>query len=257
LHSRVFSIAWAMRCSRPDASAVDGFSAMTQKRWKKQIQVLWPLGWHPFIVRTAVMIGRPWLPPCAPAVAWSLKAVKERTTCAVDAWIDRAPFTRARAAGIYDQTLRNAIHALKFKGRVRLAVPLGALLFDTFQHYWATGDIDVVAPVPLHRLRFRRRGFNQAYLLVRHWVLPGETAVIRDLLVRHRSTAPQTGLDRHQRRMNIKNAFSAGHPGQSAGKRVLLVDDVLTTGATVDACAGVLIKDGAKRVDVLTLARAL
>jgi ComF family protein len=166
-------------------------------------------------------------------------------------------FTRARAAGIYDQTLRNAIHALKFKGRVRLAVPLGALLFDTFQHYWATGDIDVVAPVPLHRLRFRRRGFNQAYLLVRHWVLPGETAVIRDLLVRHRSTAPQTGLDRHQRRMNIKNAFSAGHPGQSAGKRVLLVDDVLTTGATVDACAGVLIKDGAKRVDVLTLARAL
>jgi hypothetical protein len=55
-----------MRCSRPDASAVDGFSAMTQKRWKKQIQVLWPLGWHPFIVRTAVMIGRPWLPPVFP-----------------------------------------------------------------------------------------------------------------------------------------------------------------------------------------------
>lgn len=166
-------------------------------------------------------------------------------------------FTRARAAGIYDHTLRIAIHALKFKGRVGLAVPLGSLLFDTFQRYWVAGDIDVVAPVPLHRNRFRRRGFNQAYLLVRHWMLPGETDIVRDLLVRNRATVPQTGLDRRQRRMNIKNAFALRRPGQSAGKRVLLVDDVLTTGATVNACAGVLIRDGARRVDVLTLARAL
>jgi predicted amidophosphoribosyltransferase len=64
-------------------------------------------------------------------------------------------------------------------------------------------------------------------------------------------------LDRKQRRINIKNAFSVSRPGQSAGKRVLLVDDVLTTGATVDACSDALIRDGAKRVDVLTLARAL
>ncbi|BBO72574.1 amidophosphoribosyltransferase [Desulfosarcina alkanivorans] len=166
-------------------------------------------------------------------------------------------FTRARAAGIYDQTLRTAIHALKFKGQVRLAAPLGVLLFDTFRRYWTAGDIDMVAPVPLHRNRFRRRGFNQAYLLVRRWTLPAGTDVVRDLLVRDRATAPQTGLDRRQRRMNIKNAFSVNRPGQSAGKRVLLVDDVLTTGATADACAGVLIQDGARRVDVLTLARAL
>ena len=166
-------------------------------------------------------------------------------------------FTRARAAGIYDDTLRIAIHALKFKGKVCLAGPLGAFLFDTFQHYWTAGDIDVVAPVPLHRHRFRRRGFNQAYLLVKRWTLPGETVVIRELLVRTRATPPQTALDRRQRRINIKNAFSVNRPGQSAGKRVLLVDDVLTTGATVDACANALIRDGAERVDVLTLARAL
>jgi len=166
-------------------------------------------------------------------------------------------FTRARAAGIYDNALKVAIHALKFKDKVTLASPLGALLFDTFRHHWTAGDIDVVAPVPLHRHRFRRRGFNQAYLLVRRWVLPVETVVIRDLLVRTRATAPQTGLDRKQRRINIKNAFSVSRPGQSAGKRVLLVDDVLTTGATVDACSDALIRDGAKRVDVLTLARAL
>jgi ComF family protein len=166
-------------------------------------------------------------------------------------------FSRARAAGIYDQTLRAAIHALKFKAAVSLADPLGGLLFDTFQRYWAVGDIDVVAPVPLHRHRFRRRGFNQAYLLVRRWTLPGETIIVRDLLVRTRATEPQTGLDSRQRRINIKDAFAVNRRGQSAGKRVLLVDDVLTTGATADACAAALVRDGARRVDVLTLARAL
>jgi ComF family protein len=166
-------------------------------------------------------------------------------------------FSRARAAGIYDRTLKSAIHALKFKATVSLALPLGALLQDTFQHYWTAGDIDVIAPVPLHQRRFRRRGFNQAYLLARRWQLPGETVVIRDLLVRTRATAPQTGLDRNQRRINIKDAVAVNRPGQSAGKRVLLVDDVLTTGATADACAGALLRDGARQVDVLTLARAL
>ncbi|MBC2709893.1 MAG: ComF family protein [Desulfosarcina sp.] len=166
-------------------------------------------------------------------------------------------FTRARAAGIYADALQTAIHALKFKGKVGLAGPLGRLLYDTFQQYWLPNEIDMVAPIPLHRRRFRQRGFNQAYLLVKRWTLPSETVIDRDLLVRTRATAPQTGLDRRQRRININNAFLANRPGQSAGKRVLLVDDVLTTGATADACASALIRDGAKRVDVLTLARAL
>ncbi|MBR9987934.1 MAG: ComF family protein [Desulfosarcina sp.] len=172
--------------------------------------------------------------------------------------LDRpSTFTRARAVGIYDNTLKTAIHALKFKGKVSLAGPLGGLLLDTFRYYWTDGDVDVVAPVPLHRLRFRQRGFNQAYLLVRGWALPEETVVIRDLLVRIRATDAQTGLDRQQRRSNIRNAFAMSRRGQSSGKRVLLVDDVLTTGATADACTDALLRDGARRVDVLTLARAL
>jgi ComF family protein len=166
-------------------------------------------------------------------------------------------FTRARAAGIYDGTLRVAIHALKFNARTGLATPLGRLLFAAYRRYWPTAQIDVIAPVPLHRKRFRQRGFNQAFLLIRSWELPAETMIVRDLLKRNRATAPQTGLDRRQRRKNIKNAFSVNRPGESAGKRVLLVDDVLTTGATVEACAAVLLKDGAERVEVLTLARAL
>ena len=165
--------------------------------------------------------------------------------------------TRARAAGIYDRSLRTAIHALKFKGQVTLARPLGALLWQAYRHHWPNGDIDLVAPVPLYRRRMRQRGFNQAYLLVRDWRLPAGTVIDRELLARTRDTQPQTGLDRRQRQSNIKNAFAVNHRGPLAGRRVLLVDDVLTTGATAEACAAVLMRSGAARVDVLTLARAL
>lgn len=166
-------------------------------------------------------------------------------------------FTKARAAGIYDQSLRIAIQALKFKAMVQLAAPLGRQLYGTFRQHWPTGDIDLIAPVPLHRKRFRHRGFNQAYLLIAGWRLGADTVIVRDLLVRQRATTPQTGLDRRQRRSNIRNAFAMRRPGQSAGQRVLLVDDVMTTGATAEACARALLRDGAARVDVLTLARAL
>ncbi len=166
-------------------------------------------------------------------------------------------FTRARAVGIYDQSLRAAVQALKFNAMVQLAPSLGRLLRHAYRHHWPVGDIDLIAPVPLHPRRFRQRGFNQSYLLIADWRSTGGAMVVRDLLDRHRDTQPQTGLDRRQRRININRAFSIRRPGQSAGRRVLLVDDVLTTGATVEACARVLLKDGARRVDVLTLARAL
>ena len=165
-------------------------------------------------------------------------------------------FGRARAVGLYDQTLRAAIVQLKFKGTAGLAQPLGELLYGAFRRYWPPGGIDMVAPVPLHGRRLRQRGFNQAYLLVRRWRLPRETELVRDLLVRTRDTAPQSGMSRRQRRRNIDKAFAVNRSGRSSGRRVLLVDDVLTTGATADACARALIGDGAAGVDVLTLARA-
>ncbi len=166
-------------------------------------------------------------------------------------------FYRARAVGIHDQALRVAIGELKFNGRVNLAGPLGELMFAEFTRHWSRHEIDMVAPVPLHRRRFRRRGFNQAFLLVCGWPTEIAPPIVRDLLVRARNTASQTGLDRHQRKKNIRNAFFMNHPGKSTGKRILLVDDVLTTGATANACARTLLADGARRVDVLTLARAL
>lgn len=166
-------------------------------------------------------------------------------------------FTRARCVGIYDQSLRIAIHALKFKEQSAIAKQLGDLLLNAFHRYWSAGDIDMIAPVPLHRRRFKARGFNQAYLLIQRWPLAGKTTLVRDLLVRNRNTASQSGLNRKQRKTNIKHAFGVKRPGQSKGKRILLIDDVLTTGETADACARVLLQDGACQVDVLTLARTM
>ncbi len=174
-------------------------------------------------------------------------------------------FKIARASGIYDLTLVKAIHCLKYRGKIQMARPFGMLLFATFIRFWDIDKIDLVVPVPLHLKKLRERGFNQAYLLIRNWkrlamdlkiVIP-DIMIDRNILVRSRWTEPQTGLGRKKRMKNIKNAFKINDCSRIVGKRILLVDDVFTTGATVNECAKTLIGDGAKRVDVLTLARAM
>jgi len=174
-------------------------------------------------------------------------------------------FKIARAPGIYDRTLMKAIHYFKYRGKIQMARPFGLLLFAAFIRFWDIKNIDLILPVPLHLRRLRDRGFNQAYLLVKNWqqfaaklsIEMSDITVERNVLVRSRWTEPQTGLGRKKRMKNIKNAFKVNDCSRIAGKRILLVDDVLTTGATVNECAKTLISDGAKRVDVLTLARAM
>lgn len=175
-----------------------------------------------------------------------------------------AVFQSARALGVYDQVLMSIIHRLKYSGKIQLARPLGRLLFAAFNHFWQAGEIEVILPVPLHRRRFRKRGFNQAYLLIKEWSQfpvanrkkSPEWQVRKDVIKRIRPTVAQTGLNRQQRLRNMRKAFRVD--GSSIrDKAVLLVDDVYTTGATVSECARVLKKNGASRVDVLTLARTL
>ena len=174
-------------------------------------------------------------------------------------------FDRARAVGHYAGSLKALILEFKFHGRVGLAEPLGRLLLDLFQRHWTTEGVDLILPVPLHGRRMRQRGYNQAYLLVRHWArwyevrygVPLACRIERDLLRRVRPTSPQAGLGRRERERNLKMAFALAGSLSVKGLRVLLVDDVLTTGATVNACARVLRAAGAERVDVLTLARAV
>ncbi len=174
-------------------------------------------------------------------------------------------FHKARSFGVYDGCLMALIHLLKYRGKVQVAPPLGRLLFQTFQTHWPPGGIDAVIPVPLHARRFRRRGFNQSHLMVRDWpkrVRPGEkdplaVDILRDGLRRVRATAPQVRMDREARRANIAGAFEVSRPDSVSGRRILLVDDVYTTGATVEECAKVLLRNGAVRVDVLTLAQTV
>ncbi len=173
-------------------------------------------------------------------------------------------FGMARSASIYDHALMAAIHCMKYYGKIQLARPFGALLFATFTRYWSKGEIDLVIPVPLHIAKMRMRGFNQAFLLVRHWrsiaealhVNRPEIKIDQHSLIRAKQTRPQTGLSRKKRLTNIKNAFRLQTSKTIAGKKILLVDDVYTTGATVDECARVLLHGGAESVDVLTLAQA-
>lgn len=172
-------------------------------------------------------------------------------------------FRKARAVGVYDKGLLKAVHCLKYRGRAELARPLGELLFEGFLRHWAPDEVDMVVPVPLHGRRMRRRGFNQSLLLLRNWSKLMERAgydmqrvrIAPESLKRSKSTASQTGLGRRQRMKNLRGAFTVPAPEGVKGKRILLVDDVYTTGATAEACAVALRKAGASRVDVLTLAR--
>lgn len=165
-------------------------------------------------------------------------------------------FARARAALVYERTAIDLVHALKYKGRLELARPLGRLLRQTYEDGWRGEPVELVVPVPLHPARLRERGFNQAEVLVRRWG-DGGPPVAADTLRRTRATAPQFGLGRAEREDNLRGAIEVCRQASVAGRRVLLVDDVLTTGATVNECARRLKAGGAAQVEVLTLARVL
>ncbi len=154
------------------------------------------------------------------------------------------------------------IHKLKYNHHLALAKPLGRTLFQGLCCWYDSFSIDLVLPVPLHRQKFRERGFNQTCLLLWNWPQLaaengiGFSAQIRtDVLVRTRRTASQTQLTRKERLRNVKNAFGLSAAETVADKRILVVDDVYTTGATVGECARVLKAGGARRVDILTVAR--
>jgi ComF family protein len=168
--------------------------------------------------------------------------------------VDPPPFERARGAGFYAGSLRDALHALKFRGKRALARPLAALIREQCAAVVASGA-DALVPVPLGRARLRERGFNQAELIAERLGGLLDLPVRRRWLVRIRETAPQTELAAAERRANVGGAFVAA-PGV-AGQHVIVVDDVLTTGATCRECARALRAAGARQVDVVTVARVL
>lgn len=174
-------------------------------------------------------------------------------------------FDLGRVFGIYRGSLRQLILQLKFRRRERLGTKLGSFLTRPLERLAVLAEVrsPLIVPVPLFQSRERERGFNQARLLAEgliHQVAksPGRTKlkVETRLLIRTRQTKPQAGLRFKARKENVKGAFAIAKPESLRGKRVILVDDVMTTGATLSACASALKKEGASKVFALALARA-
>jgi ComF family protein len=158
------------------------------------------------------------------------------------------------SVGYFEGSLREAIHQFKYKPCRALGKPLGT---------WMCGNLrvlttfDIIMPVPLHNSRLRQRGFNQALLLAFPLSTAVQTVLCHDNLWRIRPTRPQVELSGNERIRNVAGAFALRRPQDIAGLSVLLVDDVFTTGATLNECADVLKSAGVASVTALTLARAL
>jgi ComF family protein len=167
---------------------------------------------------------------------------------------DPPVFNRARAVAAYDGPARDLVHKLKFGDQLSLAKPMAELMRQAGAELLK--DADALIPVPAHRWRMIRRRFNQTVVLARELSRLAEKPLLDDVLIKHRATAPQTSLSRAQRRDNISGAMriSTEKRYRVEGKTILLIDDVLTTGSTANAASRILLRAGARAVDVLTFA---
>ncbi len=165
-------------------------------------------------------------------------------------------FKRARSLGHYETALKSLIRALKYQKQTGAVGEIRPLLQAWFEIAGDDYQGFTVVPVPLHHDKMMERGFDQTYLIAREVADALSVPLQADGLIRARATPPQAELERSQRSANVKNAFAATSPEQIAGKNILLVDDVFTTGSTINEAAKVLKRSGAGRVEAFTLARA-
>ncbi len=165
------------------------------------------------------------------------------------------PFSRARYAVLYDGAVRDALLRFKFAGDLRLGRTLARIVISAFHEHFQPDEHDLIVAVPVHRKRLLGRGFNQSLILAaalsRYSGIPLDRTALRKV----KDTTPQVMLPRNQRIDNLRGSFAVARPDAIRGRRVLLIDDVRTTGSTLSEASRTLIKKGhAARVDVLTLA---
>jgi ComF family protein len=175
----------------------------------------------------------------------------------IEAIANPPAYDRARAAVRYDDIARHLVHAFKYGDRLDLTPMLGRWMARAGREL--TAEADALVPVPLHWRRLWARRFNQSAALAGAVSQLTSVPVLHEALKRVRSTAQQVGLDKTERAINVQGAFRVApeHKAEIAGRRLILVDDVLTSGATTDACARALLRAGAGHVDVLVFARVV
>lgn len=175
----------------------------------------------------------------------------------MEAIADPPAYQRARAAVRYDEVARTLVHALKYGDRLDLAPTMGRWMATAGRQL--VGEADALVPVPLHWRRQWARRFNQSALLAEVIAKASAVPVAHHALKRVKATPQQVGLSRSARADNVQGAFRVPPDGKAAvaGRRLLLIDDVLTSGATMDACARALLRAGAAQVDALTFARVV
>ncbi|MBU4372767.1 MAG: ComF family protein [Proteobacteria bacterium] len=212
-----------------------------------------PLPFCPRCMAGIRFIGSPLCPRCGTPFP---AAEGEDHLCG-ECLITERPYAVARSVGRYEETLLTAIHRFKYRGKTGIGDLLSRIMADFAGKTWEMKVFERILPVPLHRRRLRERGFNQAVILARglstRFNIPLDFTVLR----RNIFTPPQVGLDRKERSANVQGAFTVTHPERIVGRRLLLVDDVYTTGSTLTECARVLIRAKAEAVAVLTMARAV
>jgi len=163
----------------------------------------------------------------------------------------------ARALGAFDGSLQAAIHRWKYEGKTHLTPFFAEWMTEGLNRYWDLNSVDLLIPVPLHPQRLRERGFNQALLLAKELSRRTEIPYFKTILKKRKSTLPQVNLSGVEREKGLRGVFHVIEREELLGKSVLLVDDVYTTGATVNECSKALVRGGAGRVDVFTLAHAI
>ena len=166
-------------------------------------------------------------------------------------------YGKLRSIAFYQTTLQQAIHLFKFEKKNVFAKHLIQLINAHVPTDCSITEYDFILPVPIHRKRLRERGFNQAALLAKGIAQVGGVPLLTNVLVRHRHTVAQSSLDSEARQQNIIGAFEIRNPDVIRNKRILIIDDVFTTGATIREAVNELWKADPAEIDVLTLARSL
>ncbi len=224
-------------CSAPVSRQQD--AGVCERCWQRTLQL---------------RIREPWCVSCG--LPFSSFGSAEPHLCS-DCILHPPPYSGARSFGYYSAELSRIIQHLKFRRRQNLAGLLAPLLASTFFDCWNRGEFDIIVPVPLHPKRRHERGFNQAALLGRGLTRQLALPVLEKALIRVRHTTPQVNLTDAARWTNVRQAFQCRLWEKVSGQRVLLVDDVMTTGATAASAAEALLSGGSRSVSVLTVARAV